>query len=124
MMIAASGRLVLRSCPRWAAGWSCPSLRRLLGRAAASPRSCHRGSDWGRRHCRGLGRPAWRGGARIWVLSERQRRTARRVPGVALSGLGPADPVMYLPWTDDVPVVYPPCTCAVRTASQAQAPAD
>ena len=29
-----------------------------------------------------------------------------------LQGLDLVEPVMYLSWTDDVPIVYPPYTCA------------
>ena len=54
----------------------------------------------GERHC-----------ARIWTLRER-RRHAARVPNVPSQGLDLVEPVMYLSWTDDVPIVYPPYTCA------------
>jgi len=40
------------------------------------------------------------------------RRHAARVPGVPGQGLDPAEPVMYLSWTGDGPVIYLPYTCA------------
>ncbi len=40
------------------------------------------------------------------------RRQAARVPGVPGPGLDPAEPVMYLSWTGDGPVIYLPYTCA------------
>jgi len=43
-----------------------------------------------------------------------RRRTAAGFSVPPCQDLGPADPVMYLPWTDDVPVVHPPYTCTVR----------
>ena len=33
-------------------------------------------------------------------------------PGISFPGLDLVEPVMYLSWTDDVPIVYPPYTCA------------
>ena len=34
------------------------------------------------------------------------------VPSVLAQGLDQVEPVMYLSWTDDVPIVYPAYTCA------------
>lgn len=54
----------------------------------------------------------WKTGAA--ALQERRRRAAR-APNVPGQGLDPAEPVMYLPWTGDRPVMYPPYTCAGDT---------
>ena len=43
------------------------------------------------------------------------RRHAPRVPGVPGQGLDPAEPVIYLAWTGDGPVMYLPYTCAGDT---------
>jgi hypothetical protein len=40
-----------------------------------------------------------------WTLHERRHHVAR-VPGVPSQGLNLVEPVMYLSWTGDVPVVY------------------
>jgi len=46
--------------------------------------------------------------ARIWT----PLRYTAWVPGVPGQGLDPAEPVMYLSWTGDGPVMYLPYTCA------------
>ena len=100
VLLALGGRLVLL-VPRRAAG-SARAIPSGLSRAPVTGRAA---AGMGDRHG---------AVARICVLSERRRRTAAGFPGAALSGLGPADPVMYLPWTGGVPVVFPPYTCMVR----------
>jgi hypothetical protein len=49
--------------------------------------------------------------ARVWTLRERRHHVAR-VSGFPSQGLDLVELVMYLSWTGDVPVVYPPYTCA------------
>ena len=54
------------------------------------------------------------------VASDTARGSGRCTSGVIMSqgfpvspqGLDLVEPVMYLSWTGDVPVVYPPYTCA------------
>ena len=47
-----------------------------------------------------------------------ERGLAGRFPScpAVCQGLDLVDPVMYLSWTDDVPIVYPPYTCATENA--------
>jgi len=54
----------------------------------------------------------WRATPRaVWTLHQRRHHVAR-VPGVPSQGLDLVETFIYLSWTDDVPIVYPPCTCA------------
>ena len=58
------------------------------------------------------------------VASDAARGSGRCTSGVITSqgfpmspkGLDLVAPVMYLSWTDDVPIVYPPYTCATETS--------
>ena len=97
---------LVRACGRGQAAGSArviPSRRRGgVDRVRAARR---RIEDWpgrcrGERHC-----------ARVWTLHERRHHVAR-VPAVSSPGLDLVEPVIYLSWTDDVPIVYPPYTCA------------
>ena len=117
------GRPVLRrSAP---AGWRAGLVRacsrgRLPDRPAPSHRGCHGGGNRAR-----VATTRWRTGAtpwraalrQIWVPHERPRYTARKSSRCHLSGLDPAEPVMYLPWTGDRPVMHPPYTCAGEAAA-------
>ena len=59
----------------------------------------------------------WRATLRVGPgVRERRRHAARGVPGVPSQGLDLVEPVMYLSWTGDVPIVYPPYTCATETS--------
>jgi hypothetical protein len=59
----------------------------------------------------------WRGAAASDTVCAgrdvaRAAASFRKGPDVPSQGLDLVGPVMYLSWTDDVPVVYPPYTCA------------
>ena len=112
------GRPVLRRSAR-TGRWA--GLVRTRGRGgqpdrpAPSHRGCHGGGDRVPAARPPGGRLAWCRGerhcARVWTLHERRHHVAR-VPDVPSQGLDLVEPVMYLSWTDDVPIVYPPYTCA------------
>lgn len=55
---------------------------------------------------------AWRATLRAGLDSARAASACRKGSRCPLSGLDLVEPVMYLSWTDDVPIVYPPYTCA------------
>jgi len=79
----------------------------LPDRPAPSHRGCHGGGDWARRHRRWDGRLA-----RPRCGAAASCRKGSRCPR---SGTGSAEPVMYLPWAGDGPVMHPPYTCAGDT---------
>ena len=105
------------SCSRRAAGWPCSYPR--PGRAAGSARAISsRLPRRGDRVCvAATGMEDQHGAVASGAVpgSGRRgepRRHAAGVPGVPGQGLDPAEPVMYLSWTGDGPVIYLPYTCA------------
>ena len=89
------------------------------GRAADRPAPSHRGcAEVVTGACRPP--PGWKTGTAPWRATLRPDLGAAASGGVTPQGfpvslgqgLDPAEPVMYLSWTGDVPVVYPPYTCA------------
>jgi len=88
---------------------------RLSYRPAPSLRGCHGGGDRVRVARRRV--EDWHGA----VASDAARGSGRCAsggvmpqgfPGIPSQGLDLVEPVMYLSWTDDAPVVHPPYICA------------
>jgi hypothetical protein len=94
--------------------------RAVSGQAAAQPGADSVGQD-GQRDVEvdverdGAGERGERHCARIWTLHERRHHVAR-VPGFLSQGLDLVEPVMYLSWTDDVPIVYRPIAAPQETS--------
>ena len=112
------GRVLRRSAQagRWAGLVRTCGLGRLPDRPAPSHRGCHGGADRvrvARRHRRV---EDWHGAVARDAAGGSGRSAGgvmpQEFPGIPSQGLDQVEPVMYLSWTGDVPVVDPPCTCA------------
>jgi hypothetical protein len=105
-------------CSCQAAGWPRSYPRGRGGRAAGSARAISSRLGRGERVClAAIGMKDQRGAVASGAMpgSGRRgepRRHAPRVHGVPSQGLDPAEPVTYLSWTGDGPVMYQSYTCA------------
>jgi hypothetical protein len=96
-----------------------PAERLTRGRGG-QPAPSHRGGTEAVIECAACRRvEGWHGGERhrawVWTPHERRHHVAR-VPGVPSQGLDLVEPVMYLSWTDDVPIVYRPVAAPRETS--------
>ena len=100
------------SCSRQAAGWPCSYPRPGRAGCRIGPRHLIEAPRRGDRVCvAATGMEDQHGAVASGAVpgSGRRgqpRRQAARVPGVPGQGLDPAEPVMYLSWTGDGPVIY------------------
>src|SRR5712691_3825412 len=103
-----AGRRVSRVVPAAGAGCRIRGLRHPIESATEAVTDCESpAAGWK------TGTVAWRATLRASLDAARATASCRKgVPGVPSQGLDLAESVVYLSWTGDVPVVYPPYTCA------------